>query len=390
MEAEVHGSQISSAPEVRLSNARFQEHLAEQLGAAQKALGASHEQVMKFIMKHMEHSRQAGAEVVEVCIEDEISRASEGNERTPQKTELDRPQCAQPGYRKDRGRLYTPSALSVAPRPTGIDAAEPGDGRPGSAPSKVAFLLPSNDEAVQELNIEVKSSLGTQTLRSDTQFSDYFEIDAVASHRESERQVEQEDTKASAISYSIRCTSTGSATVVASPAPGAALAPHEGSLEVRPLGTVSSSITSARGLRFELLPCWGQSMRIRSSGSDPSVRYARVIPAYADKEAAQLADNIVTKAKTGDFDFDDPEMRAYRSAEEGGRRGLIIHPYSMYRTFWDLSSLVAVIYDMITIPLQMFDPEPNWISISGAWITRLFWTIDIYMSFSTGDRKSVV
>lgn len=62
----------------------------------------------------------------------------------------------------------------------------------------------------------------------------------------------------------------------------------------------------------------------------------------------------------------------------------IVTPNSPKRGMWDLASLMFVIYDMIVVPLQLFDPPDTWFSKVASWGSRLFWTADIWATFMTG------
>jgi len=66
---------------------------------------------------------------------------------------------------------------------------------------------------------------------------------------------------------------------------------------------------------------------------------------------------------------------------------MMLDPNAAPRATWDISSIVLVIYDMVMIPLQLFELEDNAITTFCSWTTRLFWTWDIYMSFMTGVLK---
>lgn len=72
--------------------------------------------------------------------------------------------------------------------------------------------------------------------------------------------------------------------------------------------------------------------------------------------------------------------------EEQNRRRCKITPLSpgcSARSGWDIASLVLVIYDMVLIPLQLFEIEETAFSEFMTWTTRIFWTADVGMSFST-------
>jgi len=62
----------------------------------------------------------------------------------------------------------------------------------------------------------------------------------------------------------------------------------------------------------------------------------------------------------------------------------VLLPYSMRRGSWDICSLILVVYDMIVLPLEFFDLPESTPKTFFEWITRIFWTLDMGMSFITG------
>lgn len=66
---------------------------------------------------------------------------------------------------------------------------------------------------------------------------------------------------------------------------------------------------------------------------------------------------------------------------------LIIHPGSPCRAFWDSMGIFMIVFDMFTIPIQVFDPEPGWFLSTMGWSSQLFWNFDIIASFFTGYWK---
>lgn len=66
---------------------------------------------------------------------------------------------------------------------------------------------------------------------------------------------------------------------------------------------------------------------------------------------------------------------------------LVLDPNATPRATWDITSIVLVVWDMVMIPLQLFDLPDNSFTNFMVWTTRLFWTADIFMSFSTGVLK---
>eukprot|EP00927_Polykrikos_kofoidii_P006900 TRINITY_DN12808_c1_g1_i1.p1 TRINITY_DN12808_c1_g1~~TRINITY_DN12808_c1_g1_i1.p1 ORF type:complete len:860 (-),score=123.47 TRINITY_DN12808_c1_g1_i1:176-2527(-) len=63
---------------------------------------------------------------------------------------------------------------------------------------------------------------------------------------------------------------------------------------------------------------------------------------------------------------------------------MMIRPTSALRITWDLCALVLMGYDLVTIPLQVFDPpETTWSSILAKFFL-IFWCIDIIATFFVG------
>jgi hypothetical protein len=62
-----------------------------------------------------------------------------------------------------------------------------------------------------------------------------------------------------------------------------------------------------------------------------------------------------------------------------------VDPSSPYRMVWDLSGMVLIGYDMVTIPVLIaFEPDTNFFIDFMAFLTLIFWTMDMGLSFITG------
>lgn len=70
----------------------------------------------------------------------------------------------------------------------------------------------------------------------------------------------------------------------------------------------------------------------------------------------------------------------------------MLRPSSFKRVAWDIASFSLVGYDSMMIPLQMADPPEMFLTTVMLWITRLFWTVDIVLTFFTGytDAKGAI
>jgi len=65
-------------------------------------------------------------------------------------------------------------------------------------------------------------------------------------------------------------------------------------------------------------------------------------------------------------------------------RILIARPGSTRRLTWDILGMLLIGWDLIILPLQVFEPDPNPLTEVMAWLTLTFWTCDIPSSFCVG------
>lgn len=71
-------------------------------------------------------------------------------------------------------------------------------------------------------------------------------------------------------------------------------------------------------------------------------------------------------------------------AGAGRMSKFIVHPYDPKRSIWDFSSLFLVLWDMVMIPLGLFELPETTFLVFMAWMTRLFWSMDMPISFVSG------
>eukprot|EP00929_Paragymnodinium_shiwhaense_P088753 TRINITY_DN4906_c0_g1_i2.p1 TRINITY_DN4906_c0_g1~~TRINITY_DN4906_c0_g1_i2.p1 ORF type:complete len:902 (+),score=121.85 TRINITY_DN4906_c0_g1_i2:87-2792(+) len=62
----------------------------------------------------------------------------------------------------------------------------------------------------------------------------------------------------------------------------------------------------------------------------------------------------------------------------------VVPPHSSKRIGWSCIGLVLMLYDLVTIPLQVFDFRENFVSIGMGWISQIFWSCDMIISFVSG------
>jgi len=66
-------------------------------------------------------------------------------------------------------------------------------------------------------------------------------------------------------------------------------------------------------------------------------------------------------------------------------QSLVTHPNSRSRLAWDLTGFAFIIYDVIVIPLFVFNlPEGVTFTMALTWVSTCWWTADIFVSFVTG------
>jgi hypothetical protein len=129
------------------------------------------------------------------------------------------------------------------------------------------------------------------------------------------------------------------------------------------------SLDSFGNNSFKLLDEWAQLDKVTRHAKNGKKKYS-VRNMQMIKAATARTQSFLTEE-------DDDE-------EHGLCVNVILNPISMKRAAWDVFSLFLVTYDMASLPLQFFDPEPNIFTEFMGWFTRLFWTIDISVSFITG------
>eukprot|EP00931_Biecheleriopsis_adriatica_P043907 TRINITY_DN25093_c0_g1_i1.p1 TRINITY_DN25093_c0_g1~~TRINITY_DN25093_c0_g1_i1.p1 ORF type:complete len:872 (+),score=110.12 TRINITY_DN25093_c0_g1_i1:83-2698(+) len=153
----------------------------------------------------------------------------------------------------------------------------------------------------------------------------------------------------------------------------------------------AASIKS-RGLNNEKRPGSGSDSDDSSESSCFSVRedfkvasHWSINPRRTDTLVSQRS--LLRLPTQSNIDSDESGKR--RSEEEAARCKALFRPGSAFTTGWELISVVLLLYDVITLPLQAFIPgeDPLVFQIM-AWLIRLFWTFDIAMSFLTGYLDS--
>jgi len=141
---------------------------------------------------------------------------------------------------------------------------------------------------------------------------------------------------------------------------------------------------------FEVNPVWKKTKTSRASkslrqslGAKRSARQSE-LQRELGRGVSLISSNSV--GMLSEMDIDDEEGVRYCMAR--CCKAIIVHPNNYMRTIWDIMSLFLVGYDTISIPLELFEPPPTPFTQGMAWVTRLFWSFDMPLSFMTGFIRS--
>ena len=111
---------------------------------------------------------------------------------------------------------------------------------------------------------------------------------------------------------------------------------------------------------------------------------------FATREA-WLDDDLAgprTSTHSNSGSFDEADAAALQPQPRQARRvahRCVLRPSSFARVTWDLVGLCLICWDMMYIPVQLaFDLDQVPFTEFMFWVTLLFWTADIPLSFFTG------
>lgn len=115
---------------------------------------------------------------------------------------------------------------------------------------------------------------------------------------------------------------------------------------------------------------------------------------------SETTDGIETTASTGslysDWKFKRSSMRSNSSLDFPFRQpsendmtshwigNFMVPPSSMKQICWNLAGLAIIIYDLVTVSLEVFNPAQTAFSVTMLVLTSLFWTFDLAGNFFTG------
>lgn len=131
-------------------------------------------------------------------------------------------------------------------------------------------------------------------------------------------------------------------------------------------------------LSFEVLDCWKKSRQLAAKLGNKLRK-----PVAPEELGLGTIESDLLEEEDSSVDSEDEGHRDVHRAK-GSWKHLIWHPNCAKRGFWEILSLLLVVYDIIWIPFQLFSPPITSMVEAMDWVTRTFWTFDIVCTFITG------
>jgi len=137
-------------------------------------------------------------------------------------------------------------------------------------------------------------------------------------------------------------------------------------------------------------PCEVHEMNVADlEDGDEDVRNRN--SSFADTGRFQLLPELLVDQWTGDDEIKKHHNDAYyeRDHLEEFKRPVmqcVFDPASTFKLCWDISGIPILAWDVLTIPMQVFDIGEAGIQImdGAGWVTLLYWTFDMPVTFRTG------
>jgi len=121
--------------------------------------------------------------------------------------------------------------------------------------------------------------------------------------------------------------------------------------------------------------------------ADPNSRASRSV---ASAEDFRRDDERAEKANAANSTRISMADESAAKALTGAWSKIIAFPGSPYRTTWDMCGGVLIFYDLLAIPLMVFDPPNHPITDFMDWTTLVFWTINMLASVTVGFARDGV
>lgn len=152
-------------------------------------------------------------------------------------------------------------------------------------------------------------------------------------------------------------------------------------------GSSNTSLSSTTSLQYNLREVWTKRIRRAVSQKDRDRENSARTQEFLEmkiEESRTLSGDVVNEASSSI----NPYAPSVSFRTTGCLRKFVLHPSGPFRLFWDIVGMVLITYDCITIPLfTAFDvtsDDPFHVITVMFWLTLLFWSTDILLTFITG------
>jgi len=150
----------------------------------------------------------------------------------------------------------------------------------------------------------------------------------------------------------------------------------------------SDSSSSSDEFNFSVADIWMLPINLgagRTRANSIRIKRGSLVHTLIDKAMRRGSDPVTSTAgpsKDSESDEDLQERRRISIAELVG--SFMMEPYSRAHLTWLSVSLFLIIYDLVTIPLEAFNPPATPFSTFMSWTIRIFWVFDLCLNFRTG------
>lgn len=105
------------------------------------------------------------------------------------------------------------------------------------------------------------------------------------------------------------------------------------------------------------------------------------------RSVIRMAGRLKTARQSSTVTKDAASSSALRSLTRTFKSLLYINPASSRRLCWDVMGLMLIMYDLLTIPMKVFDPPRTVATDVIQWISQVFWNWDMIGNFFVGFYK---
>jgi len=198
--------------------------------------------------------------------------------------------------------------------------------------------------------------------------------------------------------------SDASASMVSSPFPqssggmihgekGAALNASEPWKAQPSIPLVSQAALGSRGLEidFEVNPIWFSLSKSQRAGQHFRRMISSARTSFGSSRSASKTRRLSAIGARFSILSGQSSVRPLSSYSEDSDSWLppmIIAPSSMRHLVWEFLGLLAIAGDILIVPLELFDMEFSLLFAIGMWFVRIYWTLNVLLSFSMGYLDS--